>query len=605
MPKHARTRFRSLTLVLVSLLALLCLSLGQAGCGGGDTTDVSSNEGDTDFDGATRDWTILIYLGADNNLSTAGLEDIDEMEKAGSDSNINIIVQGEFSSWYTWDFSSWGFDYDDSTIRMRVMPDSEDGRLDMSKAHSEGNLDMTDPDTLEDFITWAVNKYPARKYVLILWNHGDGWRLPEDQRGVIMDDSSNYGELMTMPEVAQALANAGTHFAVVDFDACLMGMYEVAFELSGLASYLTFSEETEPGDGDPYDTMLSDLKDDPDMTVREFADTIVERYYESYLGGRRAGGITKSSLNMDRIDELNTAVQNLAQEMVDNYAAISSEIDTARSNAQNYYVSTYKDLYDFCSELAGQLAAGDSTRIAALAVMDEIDNAVSNNRHDGSGVSASHGVSIYLPTDSELTQEEYNNYAQLTCNSNRAISWIRVVDLVTGNTYSAATADGGFSYRISWSGSADMDLYIGEPGGLYSPYQSQSSPNGTFSLDSYDSGVNEEYYTANAKVQPGQYDVLIHFYDSGVSTPTNVLLEYRDPNAGVTNWTTVGTYSLNLTNPYGEPTGSETKSDFPDMANHSDWAYPRTFSVRSATGGKGDANVAKYYYIPVNLPEKR
>ena len=134
MSSPAHTRFRSLALVLVSLSALLCLGLGQMGCGGGETTDVSSNEGDTDFDGATREWTILVYLGADNNLSTAGLQDIDEMEKAGSNSDINIIVQGEFSSWYTWDFSSWGMEYDDSTIRMRVMPDDEEGWLDMSKA---------------------------------------------------------------------------------------------------------------------------------------------------------------------------------------------------------------------------------------------------------------------------------------------------------------------------------------------------------------------------------------------------------------------------------------------------------------------------------------
>ncbi|MCX5844398.1 MAG: clostripain-related cysteine peptidase [Deltaproteobacteria bacterium] len=26
-----------------------------------------------------------------------------------------------------------------------------------------------------DFIKWAVEKYPADQYCLILWNHGSGW----------------------------------------------------------------------------------------------------------------------------------------------------------------------------------------------------------------------------------------------------------------------------------------------------------------------------------------------------------------------------------------------------------------------------------------------
>ena len=45
---------------------------------------------------------------------------------------------------------------------------------------------------------------------------------------------------MSVPGLATALKNAGVHVAVLDFDLCLMAMYEVAYELAGLADYLVF-----------------------------------------------------------------------------------------------------------------------------------------------------------------------------------------------------------------------------------------------------------------------------------------------------------------------------------------------------------------------------
>ena len=33
---------------------------------------------------------------------------------------------------------------------------------------------MADPRTLSDFIRWGVETCPAKKYVLVLWGHGNG-----------------------------------------------------------------------------------------------------------------------------------------------------------------------------------------------------------------------------------------------------------------------------------------------------------------------------------------------------------------------------------------------------------------------------------------------
>ncbi|HZK12435.1 MAG TPA: hypothetical protein VFD10_08860, partial [Atribacterota bacterium] len=43
----------------------------------------------------TAEWTVMVYLDSDNNLESAGIDDINEMEIAGSTSEVNIVVQAD------------------------------------------------------------------------------------------------------------------------------------------------------------------------------------------------------------------------------------------------------------------------------------------------------------------------------------------------------------------------------------------------------------------------------------------------------------------------------------------------------------------------------
>ena len=45
-----------------------------------------------------REWTVLVYMAADNNLAISGILDIDEMEAGGgSSAAVQVVVQGEFN----------------------------------------------------------------------------------------------------------------------------------------------------------------------------------------------------------------------------------------------------------------------------------------------------------------------------------------------------------------------------------------------------------------------------------------------------------------------------------------------------------------------------
>src|SRR5262249_36131947 len=147
---------------------------------------------------------------------------------------------------------------------------------DLSTVHSQqladlGQVDMSDPNTLVDFATWAIKTYPADKYVLILSDHGMGWpggMTSTTQKGRALPNAplaGAVGNLMYLSDMDSALgkirANTGIDkFEMVGLDACLMGGLEVLDTLTPHARYAVLSEETEPSLGYAYAGFLGSLE---------------------------------------------------------------------------------------------------------------------------------------------------------------------------------------------------------------------------------------------------------------------------------------------------------------------------------------------------------
>ena len=150
-------------------------------------------------------------------------------------------------------------------------------------------LNMGDPQTLTNFVQWGIGTYPAEKYAVVLWNHGEGWRnslnsLPK--RDAICEDETS-GDYLGMDEVRQAFATVHATAGPTDLigmDACLMAMIEVDMQIQPYVRVRVASEETEPGSGYPFDTILADLRDRPDRSASDLGQTIVQKYHEAYKG---------------------------------------------------------------------------------------------------------------------------------------------------------------------------------------------------------------------------------------------------------------------------------------------------------------------------------
>ena len=555
--------------------------LGLISIVGTNAPDPFGNDGDsseTNSTGGGTKWTYMVYIAGDNNLSDAAIGDINEMEEVGSNDSVNVVVQVEFSQQYTPDMPG-------NTLRGKILKDS-DTAINSPLEDMGENLDMGIKETLTDFIKWATTKYPADYYALVLWDHGAGWKLSRQTggavRGALQDETS--GSFMSLPDLASAVSESGVHLDVINFDACLMAMYEVAYEFNGLTDYMVFSEEVEPGDGDPYDTILQDLVEDPNMTPSELATMITTKYMEFYQSDGR-NKVTKSVVDMTKTVQLHNQISELAQLMNDTMDSERPHIQGARDTSINYQYPENRDLGDFLKNYINRTSNSDiankitviQTTLDEMIISNEIFSPTAND-----AITGSDGLAIFLPRRDEVPEVDLTGYLLLAINQEREVgdnTWGSFVNLlVTGDTGTLLqTAEGNFVVMLKWDTDADLDLYIREPDeNLYAPWIGTTSPNGFFSQDSLYSGESMENYAAAATVESGTYDIFVNYYDDGPSTsgPTTASIYILDPANGVNEFPAQPDYQreMDLTNvaPF-----ILDENDLKDDV-YSDWWWPHS-----------------------------
>ncbi|MEK7812948.1 MAG: S8 family serine peptidase, partial [Candidatus Desantisbacteria bacterium] len=192
-----------------------------------------------------KPWTFMVYLDGDNDLEDAAIDDFLEMAKVGSTDKINIVVQFDRIPGYNSDHGDWtGTKMFYITKDMTPIPGS--ATMDIGEAN------MGNPQTLIDFVKWVKLGYPAEHYALVLWNHGGGWRNKQkgvSTKDICIDDTD--GDVLYMKEVSSALASVSP-IDLIGFDACLMAMIEVAYQIKDFGDVMVGSEGNEPNDGWPY-----------------------------------------------------------------------------------------------------------------------------------------------------------------------------------------------------------------------------------------------------------------------------------------------------------------------------------------------------------------
>ena len=394
-------------------------------------------------------WTVVVWMAGDNDLESFALGDLKELKRVGSGPAVDVVVQLDRMS-------------DDRTRRYHVRPRTP---LEDDVLEDLGETNTGDPAVAADFFTWAMRKFPAERSALVLWNHGSGiderdvYRraarrgvavtrgraasartVPRSRvravvsrrtrralfattvataigrRAIAYDDTAR--DFLDNEELKKVLAGVkartGRRIDLLGFDACLMSMLEIAYQLRGTADVIVGSEELEPGDGWPYDQIVGALAKRPALTAREVGALVVQRYVASYRGD----DVTLSALDLTRVDAAAKTVDALAAALVKairtpaEYQAVSR----ALFGAQHYDTKDFIDLHDFCAQLATRTksAAVKTAARATIAAISGGSGLVHASRHKGTSVARSHGVAIYFPRGDASVAYDRLDFARAT-----------------------------------------------------------------------------------------------------------------------------------------------------------------------------------------------
>ena len=267
--------------------------------------------------------TVLVYIGADNNLTGNAVSNIYSMNSSISNGmdNYNLLVYVDRHG------------VDPALLHIHNF------KIDTIAKYPE--RDSTDPMVLREVIDEVTQNWKADHYGLVLWSHGTGW-LPTKmlhyvasnmnyaplRRGPAYRPEPDEEEMLTkafawenrqdqnpayvcmeLDELVDAIPDNLFDFIV--FDACYMGNVEVVYALRNKAQQIISSCYEIVSYGFPYHTVTRDfLSGNMLKTCNEFYD-----YYNNMSGWEQMGGI--SLVNTSELDSLARCFRKIVHESGD------------------------------------------------------------------------------------------------------------------------------------------------------------------------------------------------------------------------------------------------------------------------------------------------
>ena len=336
------------------------------------------------------EWTVMVYMDADNDLEGWAISDFYELAAVGSTADVNVVVQLDRVAGYTETDGNWT-DCKRFYVTTGLSPTPENAIV------SLGEINMGNPLTLQDFVNWSILQYPADKYALILRNHG--WLT-----GVGADSSHAY-DWLTSTEIRSTLqqitTKTGVYIDVISFHCCMGASIEMAYQISDRVEIMVASEEVSSSlFGYPYNGVLAELVASPTMNASEFAMVLHDQYVLENEG-RQDEFFTHSVLNTTSIaDEVFPAVSSLATNLNSLLPVYCHDIlDTIQHSATGFTNPSWRDLSDFCHQLSLSFPDTETASIAQT-IIDALPNALLTEWHDVNSPDL-HGLSIYLPPNND------------------------------------------------------------------------------------------------------------------------------------------------------------------------------------------------------------
>ena len=230
-----------------------------------------------------------------------------------------------------------------------------------TEPYGESNCDFTCPDSLTNFINWAAKNYPAKKYILMMADHGGGYTPNADladaaaTRGLVFDDGHE-NNCFSAKSFARGVRNANVRPEGIVLYLCLMNNMEFLYDIKDVTDYVACSTYVMWGGGGTFYTIVDDMAKGKGTksTLSHFIDSNVDHWDQIFNNPENPmpGAPLYYDLTMtetSRLNDLAPLLKEFTDRLVNTYQNGTAEqrsiIDFCTANAvkvQNNY-----PFYDF------------------------------------------------------------------------------------------------------------------------------------------------------------------------------------------------------------------------------------------------------------------
>jgi hypothetical protein len=389
-----------------------------------------------------QDWTMLVYIAADNDLAQWADSDLVEMELIGSNQNVSVVVQ-----------------IDKPYIGAKRMLVNQGSSYVIQEL---GIIDMCAWETLYDFLAWGISSFPADKYLVILWDHGSGWSAMLN-RSFGADWSSGNVLSIANGDFKKALANAyeytGERIDIFAFDACLMQQVEVAFELKDFARMFLAPQSIMPLPGFRYDDIIQLIHLDPGINAVDLSRSIAQSTVNNY---QNIQPIAIASVNLLILSEIHNDFFALSSVLM--HGSPNAALRSVRQNVQTIPAigctpdtsDDFIDFGDFILSLANVYPGDEVDRL-----IDSYNEAVAYVSHWGDAFAKTTGMTVWFPDIYRQFKQQFEDYDDLQWSRSnwlRFLNWYYDSDDIRPTSPSLAANEPGSNneFTLRWTESYDL-----------------------------------------------------------------------------------------------------------------------------------------------------
>jgi hypothetical protein len=352
-----------------------------------------------------RAWTAILYINGDNNLCNSYLPLLTRMEqelgqRIGPNGFLYVTVLIDLDPRYC--------NGQGGTTRYLIQPNGN--YTDNVNRWNMGELNMGDGQTLVNFANWAMQNYPADNYYLAVDNHGGG------VSGISWDDTNDHDNIDNA-ELHAALKeitrNGARKLALFAYEACLMAMYENAYDLRNFTDYIFGFPTISWTNNASYPSYLGDARFSATTNARTFGDIMFDVYFEAVTMPYAVSLVETSKLQAvhEAVNAWATALTNQVNSSAQSMVAARSatqKIDTNNDDALSDE-DRYLDLWHLADRMAAQgLAVNEATALKAAievaAVRKAFRPGISQLPVDYANT---HGLSIFWPRTPAGNYQDY------------------------------------------------------------------------------------------------------------------------------------------------------------------------------------------------------